>query len=106
MITTNFSLPINGQIMPIKANLFSYEQGKPMETATHITANSTWAELCLVVSDEDVYIIQFDETGTDVDVLCETTDEWGTYLRGVAHTDELGDAIKAVYRDMSKVFYF
>lgn len=101
MITTHFSIPANGEIIPVTANLFVYREGEPMETNPHHIAPYTWSEFCVVVNDTDTYSISIDENEacTLLYVMDDTSEEQ-TY--GLTLTSILLNAITAIYRDMTR----
>lgn len=102
MITTNFSLPIAGEVIHVTANLFVFREGEPMETAPWQIASYTWSEFCIVVNDTDTYAIHIDleegEACTLLYVMEDDSPEERVY--GLAHTGILLNAITAIYRDM------
>lgn len=104
MITTAFSLPINGKIVPVTANLFIYRKGEPMETTPWNIAPYNWTEFCIVVNDTDTYSINIDERSGDISTLLYVMDDDSPEERvyGLTLTGVLMNAITAIYRDATR----
>lgn len=103
MITTNFSLPINGEIVHATANLFIYRKGEPMETSPWHIAPYNWTEFCIVMNDTDTYSINIDERSGDISTLLYVTnDDSPEEQYGLTLTGILMNAITAIYRDATR----